>query len=122
MLQRLSELRKQRKWSMQEIADQLGIAKSTYAGYESGYREPSLQSLSQLADLFETTVDNLLGRNTNLKEQQKSVELMELITMTNKTIALDGELLSQEELFDFVAFVRTKRTLMTTKLYPEKRN
>jgi transcriptional regulator with XRE-family HTH domain len=122
MLQRLSELRKQRKWSMQEIADQLGIAKSTYAGYESGYREPSLQSLSQLADLFETTIDNLLGRDTNLKEQQKVVELTELITMTNKTIALDGELLSQEELFDFVAFVKAKRTLMTTKLYPEKKN
>ncbi|MCL6587740.1 MAG: helix-turn-helix transcriptional regulator, partial [Anoxybacillus sp.] len=42
---RLSELRKKKKWSLQYIADQLNIAKSTYAGYESGYRQPSLEAV-----------------------------------------------------------------------------
>ncbi|MED3377470.1 HTH-type transcriptional regulator AnsR, partial [Bacillus thuringiensis] len=32
MLERLSKLRKNQKWSLQETADRLGIAKSTYAG------------------------------------------------------------------------------------------
>jgi transcriptional regulator with XRE-family HTH domain len=111
MLERLSVLRKERKWSMQEIADRLGIAKSTYAGYESGYREPSLQSLTQLADLFETTVDDLLGRDVDFVQQPKLVELTELIASTNHFIALDGELLNSDELLDFVAFVKTKRSL-----------
>lgn len=120
MLERLSELRKQRKWSMQEIADQLGIAKSTYAGYESGYREPALQSLTQLADLFETTVDDLLGRDAISAQQQKAVELSELIGKTNEIITLDGELLSSEELFDFIAYVKTKRALKRIHADPKK--
>lgn len=37
-LDRLTELRKKKNWSLQYTADLLGIAKSTYAGYESGYR------------------------------------------------------------------------------------
>lgn len=108
MLERLSELRKERKWSLQDTADQLGIAKSTYAGYESGYREPSLQSLSQMADLFDTTVDFLLGRT---KEDRNSLEITNLIENQEHKLSVDGEGLSPDELIDFIAFVRTKRDL-----------
>ncbi|HJV16387.1 MAG TPA: helix-turn-helix transcriptional regulator [Bacillales bacterium] len=108
MLENLSELRKKRKWSQQETADQLGIAKSTYAGYESGYREPSLQSLSQIADLFETTVDFILGR-TN--EEQDQIEVTNLLKYPDSRLLLDGKPLSEDEIVDFVAFVRSKRML-----------
>lgn len=108
MLEHLSELRKKRKWSLQETADQLGIAKSTYAGYETGYREPSLQSLLQMADLFETTVDYILGRT---EEEQAAAELTELLTRPEPMISVDGEPLSADEMIEFVAFVRMKRML-----------
>ncbi|MGG1401306.1 helix-turn-helix transcriptional regulator [Bacillus salipaludis] len=111
MLERLSELRKERKWSLQETADQLGIAKSTYAGYESGYRLPSLQSLSQIADLFQTSVDYILGRTEDSFAEHSVIEITELIDSNEKVLSLDGVLLSKEELDDFVAFVRVKRGL-----------
>ncbi|MBI0580803.1 helix-turn-helix transcriptional regulator [Neobacillus cucumis] len=111
MLERLSELRKERKWSLQETADQLGIAKSTYAGYESGYRLPSLQSLSQIADLFHTSVDYILGRTEDSLAEHSVIEITELIDSNEKVLSLDGVLLSKEELDDFVAFVRVKRGL-----------
>lgn len=110
MLKRLSELRKKRKWSLQDTADQLGIAKSTYAGYESGYREPSLQALSQIADLFNTTVDFILGRT---EEGQHCIEIASPKMNPIYAISIDGELLSSEEILDFIAFVRTKRILRT---------
>jgi transcriptional regulator with XRE-family HTH domain len=109
MLERLSELRKERKWSLQETADQLGIAKSTYAGYESGYRLPSLPSLSQIADLFETSVDYLLGRT-----EENVVEITEHIHKTDHKLSIDGLHLTKEEVIDFVAFVRAKRELTST--------
>jgi transcriptional regulator with XRE-family HTH domain len=59
--QRLKSLRKTRKLSMQEMADELGLARSTYAGYESGYREPNLSSLRIMAHKLQTSVDYLLG-------------------------------------------------------------
>ncbi|MGG3467085.1 helix-turn-helix transcriptional regulator [Neobacillus pocheonensis] len=111
MLGRLSELRKARKWSLQETADQLGIAKSTYAGYESGYREPSLHSLSQIADLFDTTVDYLLGRTENSERVKRTVEITEVIHHSDATLTIDGQSLTADELIDFLAFVRMKRGL-----------
>ena len=106
MLERLSELRKERKWSLQETADRLGIAKSTYAGYESGYRLPSLPSLSQIADLFETSLDFILGRT-----DENMVEITELIKKTDQKLSIDNLPLSIEDMIDFVAFVRAKREL-----------
>jgi transcriptional regulator with XRE-family HTH domain len=111
VLIRLGELRKSRKWSMQETADQLGIAKSTYAGYESGYREPSLQALGQLADLFGTTVDYLLNRCTN---NYSPIELTKLLNTRDCLLSLDQIPLNAEEIMDFIAFTRIKRNLKTT--------
>ncbi|MED3564025.1 helix-turn-helix transcriptional regulator [Bacillus xiapuensis] len=111
MLERLSELRKERKWSLQETADQLGIAKSTYAGYESGYRLPSLHSLSQIADLFHTSVDYLLGRTVDSLMEKSQIEITKLMGTPEKVLSLDGVLLSKEELAEFIAFVRVKREL-----------
>jgi transcriptional regulator with XRE-family HTH domain len=93
---------------MQETADHLGIAKSTYAGYESGYREPSLQALSQLADLFETTVDYILGRSHYLKPQ---IDLTERLDSNSKDFILDGNPLTTEELIGVIAFIRAKREI-----------
>ncbi|MCM3727353.1 helix-turn-helix domain-containing protein [Neobacillus cucumis] len=106
MLERLSVLRKERKWSLQETADKLGIAKSTYAGYESGYREPSLHSLLQIAGLFDTTVDYLLGA-----EKDDTIEITDFAKSHSHRLSIDGELLSVDELNDFVSFVRVKRIL-----------
>jgi transcriptional regulator with XRE-family HTH domain len=113
MLEHLSELRKKRKWSLQETADQLGMAKSTYAGYESGYREPSLQSLSQIADLFETTVDFIIGRTD---EGHEVMEITNLIKRPDHRLSIDGKLLSEDEIIDFVAFVKMKRVLKAKEI------
>ncbi|MEH7115993.1 helix-turn-helix transcriptional regulator [Neobacillus vireti] len=114
MLERLSVLRKERKWSLQETADKLGIAKSTYAGYESGYREPSLHSLLQIANLFDTTVDYLLGAETD-----DFIEITNLTASPSHKLTIDGEHLSADELIDFVSFVRVKRMLKAKEMNKE---
>ncbi|MED4071260.1 helix-turn-helix domain-containing protein [Priestia endophytica] len=103
-LDRLTELRKKKKWSLQYTADRLGIAKSTYAGYESGYRRPSFEALALLADLFETTCDDLLGRTPH--HEQISLE----VTEPNK-LAVDDKTLTKEEAIGVVAFVRARRAI-----------
>lgn len=110
MLQRLAQLRKNNNWSLQETADQLGIAKSTYAGYESGYREPSITALSQIADLFETSVDYILNRVEN---KNTNFELTELLNSNDCMLSIDELPLTKEELYDFIAFTRIKRGLKT---------
>ena len=60
--EKLKELRKEKGLSQADIALFLGVSCSTYAGYEQGYREPSLALIKDLADFFECSIDYLTGR------------------------------------------------------------
>jgi len=57
----LQRLRKQKKWTQQQVADKLGISPVTVSGWEIGKRIPEPPMLPRIAQLFGTTVDNLLG-------------------------------------------------------------
>lgn len=58
---RLHTLRKERKLRQEDMANQLGIARTTYAMYEQGNREPDYNTLIKLATFFEASIDYLLG-------------------------------------------------------------
>ncbi|MCU7679061.1 helix-turn-helix domain-containing protein [Bacillus thuringiensis] len=58
---RLHTLRKERKLRQEDMAKQLGIARTTYAMYEQGNREPDYNTLIKLAAFFEVSIDYLLG-------------------------------------------------------------
>ena len=58
---RLKEMRKECKLTQKQVAAMLGITESTYCGYETGKRQPDLQKVSELAKIFNVSVDYLLG-------------------------------------------------------------
>lgn len=58
----LIEQRKLNKLTQRQVADYLQIAQPSYIRYENGTAEPSLNNLVKLADLFDVSVDFLLGR------------------------------------------------------------
>jgi transcriptional regulator with XRE-family HTH domain len=60
---RVRELREGRGWSQRALSQQLRISKSMVAKYEGGVHVPTVNLLARLADLFEVTLDNLLGRD-----------------------------------------------------------
>lgn len=62
------QLRLRDHLSQQELADKLGIAKSTVSMYENGRREPDLETLEQIADLFNVDMDYLVGRKKTSNE------------------------------------------------------
>ena len=61
--ERLIEQRKLNKLTQRQVADYLKIAQPSYIRYENGSSEPSLETLVKLADLFDISVDYLLGRS-----------------------------------------------------------
>ncbi|MBA4541725.1 MULTISPECIES: helix-turn-helix domain-containing protein [Thermoactinomyces] len=113
ILNRVIELRKRKKWSLQYTADQLGIAKSTYAGYESGYRRPSLEAIKLMADLFETSVDYLLGRvdTETFHPEKENIQELELTQLSEIKLTVDGKPLSDGEINQLIAFIRSKREI-----------
>lgn len=60
----LKQLRKQNGFTQKEVAKELGITVSAYGNYELGQRQPTPEMLCKLADVFEVSVDYLLGRST----------------------------------------------------------
>ena len=59
---RLTEQRKLNHMTQRQVAEHLGISQPSYIRYENGSAEPSLDALAKLADLFDVSVDYLLGR------------------------------------------------------------
>ena len=59
----LRELRSMRGLGQQQLADLLKISVKTVSHWETGYSEPSIAQLIALADFFEVTLDDLVGRD-----------------------------------------------------------
>lgn len=59
---RLQKLREKAGLTQGEVAKRIGVARPTYANYESGKREPDFDNIKKLADLFDVTVDFLVGQ------------------------------------------------------------
>lgn len=59
---RLSQLRNERTLSQKELAEHLGLGRTTIANYEQDTRFPNPKVLCDIADYFAVSLDYLLGR------------------------------------------------------------
>lgn len=64
----LKELRKKKKMTQEEAAKKLGIARTTYSGYERGTSEPDIEGLKKISNVFEVDIDLLIGSNKKESE------------------------------------------------------
>lgn len=60
LAERLKYFRKKSNLTQQQVADALGMNRSTYAYYETGTTRPKINTLQSLARLYNTNVDLLL--------------------------------------------------------------
>lgn len=59
---RLKECRKEKKLTQIQVATYCGITEKTYQNYELMTREPKLEILVKIANLFDVSLDYLTGR------------------------------------------------------------
>ena len=62
---RMQLLREEKGLNMKEVAAQLQLPYTTYRNYEQGLREPNSETLVQIANFYEVSVDYLIGRSQN---------------------------------------------------------
>ena len=58
---RIKNLRLLFNFTQKELADKLNIRQNTYSQYENGRREPSIEILIKLSEIFDTSIDYLVG-------------------------------------------------------------
>lgn len=93
----LKEARLRSGLSQKEVAENIGVAKSTYSLYESGNREPNVNTIKKIADCLNVSADTLLGLNEE---------------PTTLAAHFDGEEYTKDELDEirqFAEFVKNKR-------------
>ena len=64
-MNRIKLLREELNMTQQELADKLDGAKSTVAMYEKGDRKPSMEVLLKLSEIFDCSIDYILGKSDN---------------------------------------------------------
>ena len=94
--------------TQQQIADILGVTKSTYCGYETAKRSPDPQRIKQLAKILHVSADTLLDTSFG-KQKEKAPTPAE---------AEAGELQTQEVIDAFVqaGFIQRGRDLTDADL------
>ncbi len=59
---RLKELRHEKAMTLKQVSSSLDMPLMTYANYEQGKRQPSLETLNLLCDFYDVSADYLIGR------------------------------------------------------------
>lgn len=61
---RIAQLREQKGWTQEEVSTSIGISRAALSHYEKSRRKPDFETLLQLADLFQVSIDYLIGRRS----------------------------------------------------------
>lgn len=99
---RLRSLRKDMGYTQSDLAKLLNIGQTTIANYESGHRTPDISKIKEVANLFNVSIDYILGMN-DIKIVNNAIykyeDYLQALLMGNKNKALEIALnFSQNEM------------------------
>lgn len=112
----LSTLRKQNGLTQKDVAKKLAMSQQAYSRYERAECQPDLQTLCKLADVFEVSVDYLLGRET---AQNKNTALLNKDGVTDVALNYIKEfetIISEKRFRDFSKLYRAMNDLQKVYL------
>ncbi len=109
--ERLKDLRVEKGLTLEELAEETGISKSSLNSYETDeLREIGSYAVIQLADIYEVSADYLLGlteakrcSNSDIAELNLSDEVIELLQNKNIDTSLFCELVSHKDFLKLLA-------------------
>ena len=85
--ERLKEFRESCGYTQEELAEMVGVAKSTITGYEKGNRKPDVPKIKKLAQALGITGDQLLG--TGFETEKAPLYSSEAMKMAKDYDSLD---------------------------------
>lgn len=110
-------LRKNERWSQEELAKRLNVKRSSIAAYESKNVEPRLRTMLELAKLFDVDIADLIEKDVSASPDRiRSFE--ENITNISKSQNVKIEFKRTEVLQDFIeTTVNTRKMLEGLKVF-----
>lgn len=102
----LKAIREQRKLTKKEVAAGAGISERAYIAYEYGERDVSTDTLCKLADFYEVSTDELLGRDKPEKTALERLESEYHMSPLEKNIMEGYIQLTRDERDKVMEFIR----------------
>lgn len=73
-MNRIKQLREENNWTQLELSKKMNCAMSSIAMYESETRKPSMEVLLKLSEIFDCSIDYILGKsNIRNPEELKNI-------------------------------------------------
>ena len=85
--ERLKKLRTYKGLTQQELSNVLNVNRMTIVKWEKGSSEPTISTIKQIADCFETDVNYLVGEDVCKTKSQRIAELEEQLESMPKILA-----------------------------------
>ena len=70
----ISELRKKNNLTQEQLAEKLNVTRQTISKWECNETSPSIEDASKLANIFNVSLDELVGNKNILEEKVSNVE------------------------------------------------
>lgn len=96
--QTIARLRREHNLTQMALADEMGVSFQAVSNWERGQSMPDISKLPELAELFGTTIDALLGRHSPLIEKAAEDKLDELPSLTVEAVAEAAPLLPPRQM------------------------
>lgn len=81
--ERLKELRKNKNWTQQQLANKIELSKTVISKYENNIQMPTLDTLIKLAAIFNVSMDYITGL-----EKPQTISLVGLTTEQSEIISV----------------------------------
>ena len=105
-MNRLRELRKEKKLSLIELSEAVHINKSSIARFETGEVEMKADTLKLFSDYFQVTTDYLLGNTDDRNSSATALDNVDIAFYNQHGIVSDAQ---KQEIQSFIEFVKRKQ-------------
>jgi MerR family transcriptional regulator, light-induced transcriptional regulator len=102
-------LRTQKHMSQKELAELLAISQTSIAHYESGDRQPTIDTLIQLSSVFEISIDELVGNVKTHKTRKSLLDSQEIIDSLTELLVNKKD----NEFFNFITEISKEYSIET---------
>ncbi|MCM1237111.1 MAG: helix-turn-helix domain-containing protein [Ruminococcus flavefaciens] len=89
--ERLTALRYKYNFSKSDIARQLGVTPALISAYENQERNPSIDKLIALADIFHVSTDYILGRTSSID----NTKVISIDGLSDKQVKIVRDLIAE---------------------------
>ncbi len=92
-MKNLKQLRKHKGISQKQLAKIIGVSIQTVFNWENGFFEPNISDLIKLADVFNVTIDYLVGRsdvpnsNNYIRSQLEKIPFEKFLDWVEKQLS-----------------------------------